>query len=567
MPAFRLTKARPVGDAEPLGQLLDDEMVGAHIVGRVDELRPEQDVALPAAAIDVVVFEEHRRRQDEIGHLRRVGHELFVDAGEEVVARKALAHQPLLGRDVHRVGVLDQHGRHGHPARQRLGIAGQDAADLRLVKMAHRRVAIFVPLDDALVQVPDGAVVVETAATLILPVAEDGRHAKRGVHCHRAVALAREAVAEPEEGARRRSDEGREGLDLLDGEAGDPGRPLRRAGEKMRLQPGRVVGVSGEVVAIRRPIAKGDVHQRAGERGVGAGLQLQRQIRLLHGRVVVDVDDHDPGAAFLAGADRVRHHVDLRRHRIGAPDDDTVRQRHLARIDTHQFAGPGDEAGPGGVGADGIELVGIALGVAQPMDAVALHEAHRAGVKVRPDGLGAVKSFGLEEFLGNEIQRVAPADVGPFARAFGALAPHRLHQAVGMMHPLGIARDLGADDAGRVAVVGSAPHPSDRAGVEDVDLQRAGGGAVMRADGESRLVVERLVHGRLIANRAAAPKFISQMPAINAKGRAHWPAFRTFLQRRFKPPGRSGRALPASVRDSRHTLPRRRRRRSPDPNR
>ena len=57
---------------------------------------------------------------------------------EQVLARKALAHQRLLRRDRHRVGVLDQHRLDRAAALQRLGIAGQDAADLRLVEHARR---------------------------------------------------------------------------------------------------------------------------------------------------------------------------------------------------------------------------------------------------------------------------------------------------------------------------------------------------------------------------------------------------------------------------------------------
>ena len=60
-------EARHVSDAETLGQFLDDEMVGARPFGRIDQLRPQDDVLVAAAAIDVVVLEEHGGRQHDVG--------------------------------------------------------------------------------------------------------------------------------------------------------------------------------------------------------------------------------------------------------------------------------------------------------------------------------------------------------------------------------------------------------------------------------------------------------------------------------------------------------------------
>ena len=52
-----------------------------------------------------------------------------------------------------------------------------------------------------------------------------------------------------------------------------------------------------------------------------------------------------------------------------------------------------------------------------------------------------------------------------------------------MMHALGVARDLGADHARRVAVVGGAANAADGALVEDLDLERAGRRTIVRAGG------------------------------------------------------------------------------------
>ena len=50
-----------------------------------------------------------------------------------------------------------------------------------------------------------------------------------------------------------------------------------------------------------------------------------------------------------------------------------------------------------------------------------------------------------------------------------------------MMDALGIARDLGADDAGRVAVVLGAVDAADAVRSEQLDVERAGRRAIMRA--------------------------------------------------------------------------------------
>ena len=137
------------------------------------------------------------------------------------------------------------------------------------------------------------------------------------------------------------------------------------------------------------------MHDGAGERRVGAGLQHQPHIRLLDRRIVVDVDDDDLGAAFLARLDRMGHHVDLGRDRIGAPDDHAIGFRHLARIGTAQRTGRHRQPGPGEVGADRAEKAGIALGMTQALDRIALHLPHRAGVEIGPDGFGAVRCSAL----------------------------------------------------------------------------------------------------------------------------------------------------------------------------
>ena len=52
-------------------QRADHLVVGAAFAGRLDQLRPEQNVLVAAALVDVVVLEEHGRRQHDVGHRAR----------------------------------------------------------------------------------------------------------------------------------------------------------------------------------------------------------------------------------------------------------------------------------------------------------------------------------------------------------------------------------------------------------------------------------------------------------------------------------------------------------------
>ena len=225
----------------------------------------------------------------------------------------------------------------------------------------------------------------------------------------------------------------------------------------MRLQLLGLVGVAREIGAVGVAVAEQHVHDGAGERAVRAGLQTQRQIRLPHRLGVVDVDDDDLRAALLSRAHRVGHHVDLRRDRVGAPDDDAVGLGHFARIDAGDAPGAGEIAGPGDGDADRAEEARIALDVRQPLDPVAHHEAHRARVEIRPDAFGAEAALGLQEFLRDDVERVVPGDRLELTGALRADAAQRLGQPVLVMDALGIARDLGADDARRCSAGPRAP--------------------------------------------------------------------------------------------------------------
>ena len=436
---------------------------------------------MAAAAIDVVVLQEHGRRQHDVGELCRVGHELLMHAHEKVVAPHALDHQPLLGADIGRIGILDKQRRHRRPAIERVRMVHQDGTDARLVEVANARITQTVALKLRLVEREYAGVRMERPAALVLPAARDGGDRQRRVHIRRAISLAREPVAKPEEGALRRADQPRERLYLVNRQPGDRRRPVRRARPQMLLEPLRIIGVSLQIVAVGQAVAEQNMHDRAGQRAVGSGLQDQANVGLFHRGVVVDVDDDDSRAAFLAGTHRMRHHIDLGDDGVRAPDHDAVRLRHLARVRPGEFSGAHHPAGPGEIGADRVEEAGIFLCVTQPVDAVALHQAHRAGIVVGPHRLAAVLFLGCLELLRHEVECCLPACLLPGALPLGSGPHQRLQQAARMVDALGIARDLRANDARRVGIILGAVDAADRTIVDQFDIERAGRGAVMRA--------------------------------------------------------------------------------------
>ena len=66
-----------------------DLVVGAALARRLDQLGTDLDMGVAAGLVEVVVLHEHRRRQHDVGPARCFGHELFVHADEQVVARRS----------------------------------------------------------------------------------------------------------------------------------------------------------------------------------------------------------------------------------------------------------------------------------------------------------------------------------------------------------------------------------------------------------------------------------------------------------------------------------------------
>ena len=201
------------------------------------------------------------------------------------------------------------------------------------------------------------------------------------------------------------------------------------------------------------------------------------------GAAAIGVDHHQLGAALFPRPADMGHDIDLGGDGVAAPHHDQVSLGHFARIGAANAAQRGHGGRFHDRGADGVLLPGIAHGVAQPVDAIALQQTHGAGEVIGPDRFAAMLGGGIGEGAGQAVQRLIPGDGAELARTARPVAQQRLGQAFRVMHPLGVARDFGADDAGGVAVIGGATHPADLAGGEQLHLQGAGAGAIMRADG------------------------------------------------------------------------------------
>jgi hypothetical protein len=202
--------------AEAFGQLADDVVVGADVGKGVEDLPADLKAGVARGVVDVVVLEEHGGGEQDVGLLRRLGHELLLAGDEEVVPGEALVDLVQLGRDAHRVGVLDEEGGDPGAALQVVRIVHQDRADAGLVEEAGRRVHDVEALDRRFVPVVEVAHVVEAAAALGLPGALDDGQAGGGVHDGGTVAGPGEAEAEANPGGPGAAVEPGERLDLLD---------------------------------------------------------------------------------------------------------------------------------------------------------------------------------------------------------------------------------------------------------------------------------------------------------------------------------------------------------------
>ena len=111
--------------------------------------------------------------------------------------------------------------------------------------------------------------------------------------------------------------------------------------------------------------------------------------------------------------------------------------------------------------------------------AVALYQAHGAGVAVGQDGLGVARRD-VAQARGNVVQGFVPAHFHKLAAALGTAALERFEQTLRVVGALGVARDLGAEYAPGLRVRRVAVHLDGHAVLHAGD-QGAGVRAIVRA--------------------------------------------------------------------------------------
>src|SRR5262245_46227614 len=107
-----------------------------------------------------------------------------------------------------------------------------------------------------------------------------------------------------------------------------------------------------------------------------------------------------------------------------------------------------------------------------------------------------------------------------------------MHETVGVVDALGVTGNLGANDPGRVAVIGGAVHPTDPIVAHQLDVKRTGRRTIVRADRMANGNLGGGVHGRPSAARIAST--LTEFAALAKKCRT-------------RPQGMSGRSVSPGV--------------------
>src|SRR5262245_16970287 len=94
-----------------------------------------------------------------------------------------------------------------------------------------------------------------------------------------------------------------------------------------------------------------------------------------------------------------------------------------------------------------------------------------------------------------------------------------MHETVGVVDALGVTGNLGANDPGRVAVIGGAVHPTDPIVAQQLDVKRTGRRTIVRTDRMANGNLGWGVHGHPFA-AAIPPRRLTEFVAMAKKGRA-----------------------------------------------
>ena len=117
----------------PFSQRAQDVMVRPAFTRCIDQLRAKQNVLMATSLVEIIMFEKHRRGQNDVCDFSSLGHELLMHANEQIITCKTLLNLALLRRHSHRVHVLDKECRNRRPASR--VFAGQNSSNARLIEL------------------------------------------------------------------------------------------------------------------------------------------------------------------------------------------------------------------------------------------------------------------------------------------------------------------------------------------------------------------------------------------------------------------------------------------------
>ena len=230
----------------------------------------------------------------------------------------------------------------------------------------------------------------------------------------------------------------RGGADLVGGDPSDRLGPFRRELLHMRGEFGEAVRPLRDEGLVVEFLADDDIEHRQRERIVGAGPDLQPEVRLFGERRAARID-HD-GARIVR--ERL-HHIEARlavrprQHRVVTPKEDASR-RHVAGVIADREIAEGQNRGVDprmeALGEARLAPIGRAERMAEtrhPADMMA------AGAGPERDGLGSVLFANCQQALGDLVERVVPGDALPLAGLTFALAPQRIFQPVRVVDEVG----------------------------------------------------------------------------------------------------------------------------------
>lgn len=376
------------------------------------------DGVVAVGVVEVFALEGCGGGQDDVGVAGGVCEEALVDDGEEVFALEAAQDLVLVGGGAGGIGGIDVERLDGRFE----CIVIERAAELAHVDVANASLLEVGAADDVLVEgVAAGGGGQETAAFLGVG-ADEGGQAGDEARGHGAVDVAGLAAAEADEGGAGIAVGMGEGADIRGGDAGDScggfGGVVR---QDLLLEFVRSLHVLLEEGAVGEAVAHEHAEDGKRECTVGAGARAEEGVGVVGGPRAVGVDAVNLGAIPAGNLDVVTE-VDVGREHADAPEDDHVAVLGFLRGGRQRCAHDIAVAAALGRCADGAVKTRGTECVEESMAGAVANRAHRAGIGIGQDGLGAVVMDDGLPAPGNLGDGFIPTDGGKASFALSARA-------------------------------------------------------------------------------------------------------------------------------------------------